>query len=370
MSESALAPLLERLARSSVVALDTEFHVERHYGPRLMLVQVQPDDGGPAAWVDPLDGTDLRPLGEALSRVTLVVHGGAGDLPILRDTAGLRPDEVFDTQVAAAFVGDGARTGLQALVFRRLGRWLPKTETVSDWSRRPLTPAQEEYALDDVRVLLPLREVLLADLERTGRGALAAAAMQEAAAQALATPRAEDAWKTIGGAQNLDELSRATLRGLAAWREREARARDLPRGQVVSDALLLDLARRRPETLEALRTHRRFPSQVIRKEGEAILAVMARARTQAPPPPPRPWPRAWGDAVRAAGSAAEAAGGIAADLLLDDATLAKLHAGEALAPWRWEALGTDVHDFLAGRASLDVHGGFVRVEGDSGAGAT
>ena len=359
MPAAALAPLVDRLARCSVAALDTEFHVERHHDPRLMLVQVQPDDGGPAVWIDPLDGVDLRPLGEALARVTLVVHGGAGDLPILRDAAGLAPGEVFDTQIAAAFVGDGARTGLQALVYRRLGRWLPKTETVSDWSRRPLTEAQEDYALDDVRVLLPLRALLLADLERMGRRALAEAAMREAAAQALVTPRPDDAWKTIGGAQNLDERARATLRGLAAWREREARARDLPRGQVVSDALLLDLSRRRPETLEAMRTHRRFPSQVIRKDGEAMLAVMARARTQAPPAPLRPWPRAWGDAVRAAAAAAEAAGGVAADLLLDDATLAALHAGEPVAPWRWEALGTDVQDFLAGKVALDVRGRFV-----------
>ncbi len=363
---AALASLVDRLARCSIAALDTEFHVERHHDPRLMLVQVQPDDGGPAVWIDPLDGADLRPLGEALAGVTLVVHGGAGDLPILRDAAGLVPGEVFDTQVAAAFVGDGARMGLQALVFRRLGRWLPKTETVSDWSRRPLSPAQEEYALDDVRVLLPLRAVLVADLERTGRREIAEAAMREAATRSLVPPRDDDAWRTLGGAQNLDETSRATLRALAAWREREARARDLPRGQVVSDALILDLARRRPETPEAMRTHRRFPSQIIRKDGEAMLAVMARARTQPAPPPLRPWPRVWGDAVRAAAAAVEAAGGVAVDLLLDDATLTMLHAGERLAPWRWEALGPQVHGFLAGTLALDVTGKFVRV-GQAGA---
>lgn len=350
--DAALAPLLAALEGAPEVCLDTEFHGERQYHPRLMLVQVQVG-AGPAYLVDPLAPVDLDALARAMERVpVVVVHGGIGDVQILHRLTGFRPREVFDTQIAAGCSGDGWPIRLQELVKRHLGESLPKTETLSDWSRRPLTPSQVNYAEDDVRVLGPLAAALRARLDAFGNADLARECAAEMYAAALAPPDDDAAWRTVPGAHLLDDAERPVLQALAAWRERTARDRDVPRPNVISDAILLDLARRRPDTVEAMRANRRIPSNVWKRDAEEVLAIVARARAAAPPPPLRPYPRVFADTVATAMRLNELERGVAAELLTDEESVKRLFTGGTFQGWRARALGPGALAFLSGRVYI------------------
>ena len=144
-----LAALCARIATAPRIGLDTEFHTEKHFTPKLMVVQVAFDDG--VAIVDPLAIPDLRPLAEALTGATVVGHALSSDLRILEDAFGVLPKAAFDTQVAAAFCGYGMSISLLDLVRDVAGVTLLKSQTVSDWSARPFSPRQVDYLVDDVR---------------------------------------------------------------------------------------------------------------------------------------------------------------------------------------------------------------------------
>ena len=355
-SAAALQPLLDAVRGARRVAIDTEFHSERHYYPRLMLLQLRADDG--EAWlVDPLSDIDLAPLGDALSGVPLLLHGAAMDLQILQRTLGLRPGPVFDTQVAAGFVGDGYPIRLQELVRRHLGRHLPKTETLSDWSQRPLSDEQLRYAADDVLLLGPLADAIRAALDARGTAGIAAACMQEMAERALVPDDPAGCWRTVPGAHLLDEGERAILAELAAWRELSARERDVPRNTIASDAVLLDLARRQPGSVDALRANRRLPAQVWRRDGAAVLACVARAAGRVSPPGIQR-PRPWLDLVWAAARACGRERGVAAELVLTEPFLDLLSVGGFPTGWRHEALGLHFESFLRGGSGIDIHGSF------------
>lgn len=352
--ERALAELCDRIGGSERVALDTEFHGERHYHPRLMLVQVLPDDGVPAL-VDPLR-VDLAPLGRALSGRTLLVHGGQADVQILGRVAGLRPGRIVDTQVAAGLDGGGYPARLQQLTERYLGLCLPKTETLSDWSRRPLSAAQEAYALDDVRVL----PALWAAIERglLTRGRYDTLDDVTAEVYARAAPPADDAvWRTLTSAHRFDDRERAAARRLAEWREVTARARDVQRGQVLSDGFLLDLSRRRPSTIDALRTNRRMPRDLVTRDGAALLEVLARASAEEAPPAVVRDLRT--ELVRAAARAAEAHSGVSALLLVPDGPDVVSLASTLTNGWRGCVGVSDFIGFVQGSMSLRMDGSFV-----------
>ena len=300
---SSLVAAAARLASAQVVALDTEFHTERRYRPELMLLQLRADDDEPVL-VDPRPkGPGTLPLGAlaaALSTVPVLVHGGQTDAVLVRDAIGVAPNIVFDTQIAAACVGQPYPARLQDLVARYLAFDMDKTWTLSDWSRRPISALQARYAADDVVVLGRLRASIEAELDRRGTRPVAQAATEEMLAGALAEETDDDSWRSVNGAHVLDGEEAAALQELAAWRQGEARARDIPRHSVLSDGMLLDLARRRPVDDETLRANRRLPSSVVKREGAALLAAVRRAAGRTITPL-RPWPRAWGDLVRAAG---------------------------------------------------------------------
>ncbi len=357
---AALSAVCARIPHARRVFLDTEFHVERTYHPEPMLVQVRVDEGA-CELVDPR-ALDLRPLGDALTRAgaagtLLVLHAGDADLRLLARIAGLAPGEVFDTQLAAALVGEGWPTRLQTLVERVTGERLPKRETLSDWSRRPLDPAQVAYAEDDVRVLPALEAALRERLHATGRLAAFRALMAERVAGWLAPAADEDAWRALGAAGRVEPEERGALQALAAWRERTARERDWTRGTVLGDAHLVDLARRRPDTLAALRDNRRFPGSIVKRDGEAILAAIARGGSAPPPESPRPWPHAWAETLRA--SVRASTPDVTPELVWDEAALARAHAGGAPEGWRAELLGPEGRAFAAGARALTIHGRLV-----------
>src|SRR3989304_5127540 len=224
-----VADVAARGVAADAVAFDTEFLWERIYRPVLCLVQVGID--GLEATVDPLARDDLGPLWEALvGGPTVVVHAGLHDFDILYRQAGRLPARVFDTQVAAGFLGHGDTTGYGNLTGAVLRRVVRGGEGYTDWSRRPLSGDQLDYALEDVRHLLPLWRMLSGELETRGRTAWAG---EEVARR----------FEGIGEPGGPQEAGR---REAAAGREEEAMRRDEPRQRLVPDRVLVEVARRAP----------------------------------------------------------------------------------------------------------------------------
>jgi ribonuclease D len=283
-TSAALAEFVARLESVDDIGLDTEFLRERTYRAELCLVQVS--SSGDAACIDPLALTDLAPLAQILTeqRITKVMHASRQDLEVLFPLGGpVRP--VFDTQVAAALTGLPAQIGYGELVRRLLGRELSKSHTRTDWSRRPLSPEQIEYALDDVRYLLPLKSVMEEQLERSGRsGWLAEELLELQDGRNIAT-QPEEAWLRVKGLRSLDPGRERLARELAAWRERRAIERNRPRGWILEDSALRDLVMQVPRSAEALAAIPNFPPGVIKHCGAELLECVRAAQVPDPAPP-------------------------------------------------------------------------------------
>jgi ribonuclease D len=283
-SHTALSELVDRLAQSDTVALDTEFLRERTYRAELCLVQVS--DGRHAACVDPLALRGLGDLGGVLSNSsrTKVMHAARQDLEVLLPLTGVLAP-VWDTQTAAGLAGFPAQVGYAELVLRLLGIELTKGQTRTDWSRRPLNPAQLEYALDDVRYLLPLRETLAEKLERLGRSAWLAEDLAQAfSAQGLVADP-EQSWKRVKGLGPLDPGRIALARSLAAWRERRASERNRPRGWILDDQVLRGIVHTVPRSMNALAAIEQIPAGVVSHSGEELIALIHASGVEDPPPP-------------------------------------------------------------------------------------
>lgn len=271
----ALESLCSRVRGASRVALDTEFHAERTYSPRLMVVQLAFEDG--VAIVDPLAIPNLRPLAEALAHTEVVGHALSSDLRILADRFDLVPDRVFDTQIAAAFLGYGMQISLAQLVHELRGARLAKSQTVSDWGARPLTQRQVEYLVDDVAHLLPMQEALVDRLATAGR--LEWAREECAALGDLERYRTDERrlYLRVPGAMRMNRRELAVLRELMTLRDRIARQKDVPPKYVVPDDVIAGLATLRPERLEDLAQLRRLDAGARRQLGAAILDAVAQA---------------------------------------------------------------------------------------------
>lgn len=269
-----LEALCRRVAGSARVGLDTEFHNERSYAARLMVVQIAFEDG--AAIVDPLAVRDLRPLCDALSRTTVVGHALSSDLKIFADRFGVVPPEVFDCQVAASFLGYGMAISLADLVRDVVGVRLKKSQTVSDWSMRPLTEKQIEYLVDDVAHLLPMHDALLARLRELGRESWA---LEEC--RLLGDPeryRTEERrlYAKIPGSNRMNRRELGILAEIVRWRDELARERDVPAKYILPDDVVGGLAVLRPKAAEDLVQLRRLDAGARRSLGPAILGAVAR----------------------------------------------------------------------------------------------
>ena len=279
----AVTDLAARLAPHASIGLDTEFLRERTYRAELCLLQVSAGDD--AICVDPIAVTDLGALAGPLTGagVVKVMHASRQDLEVLLPAVGLvRP--VFDTQIAAALAGFAAQIGYAELARRLLGVELPKAHTRTDWSRRPLSSEQIEYALDDVRHLVPLKLRLEEQLEKLGRmGWLAEELAGLEDARALVTDP-EEAWRRIKGLRGLDPARARLARALAAWRERRAIERNRPRGWILDDDVLREVIVRVPRSLTALEAIAEIPAGVVRHSGAELLACVAAANVPDPAP--------------------------------------------------------------------------------------
>lgn len=289
---TALARLCREIAARPFVAVDTEFVGEHSYWPRLCLIQVAA--GKTAAAIDPLAGLDLTPLFELLSNpeVTKAFHSARQDLAIFRRISGFVPGPVFDTQIAAMACGFGDSVAYSTLAATLTGASIDKSMQVTDWSRRPLTKRQIEYALADVVHLCGIYEALQGRLKAAARESWIQEEMDQMAREAAADPDPWAAWQRIQ-VRGADARTLAVLREVAAWREDYAARLDIPRPRAARDETLVDIAFRRPRSLAELNRIRGFanvPGNGV--AGARILEAVGRAMSVPVEDCPRPHLRA------------------------------------------------------------------------------
>jgi ribonuclease D len=299
-----IADLAARATEQGRLAIDTEFVSERRYQALLCLAQIAvPDpearEGVRTEVLDPLeDELEARPLAEVLAdpAVEIVVHAGRQDIAILRRSWQTEVRNVFDTQVAAGFLGFGNQESYESLVRKALNVRLKGSEGFTRWDRRPLTREQLEYAADDARLLLALGDELERKLVERGRLEWAREECR-AVEEATDDRNADRLYERLPRLGRLNERARAVARELVEWREGVARAMDRPASFVLPDHALMELARRAPEDRRGLEQIRGLPQQTLHRRGDRLLEAVRRGRRRTPPPPPpEPPPRDPADA--------------------------------------------------------------------------
>jgi ribonuclease D len=374
----ALAEFCSEAARHEYVTVDTEFLRERTYFSKLCLVQLAMpgDDDDTACIVDPLaKGLSLEPL-YALFRDTSVVkvfHAARQDLEIFFLDAGVFPEPLFDTQVAAMVCGFGEQVGYETLVKRIAHKPLDKTSRFTDWSRRPLTEAQKVYALADVTHLRVIYETLAKKLEESGRSRWVQEELSVLTSPETYVVEPQEAWRRVKTRTNSPKFL-AIVRELAAFREIHAQSRNIPRNRVFKDDALVELASNKPKTLEELGRSRLLLREARRGEiAEGILTAVAAGVDCPPelmPQPDRSRDRlqtnpALADLLRVLLKAKTESAGVAAKLIAPASDLDAISAGErklpALQGWRREVFGEDALRLCEGRIALAADGTNVRI---------
>ena len=384
---AALESLCRQLRSSRRLGLDTEFVGEDSFIPKLELIQVATHDV--AAVIDfpavQANGT-LAPFWELICdpQVEKIVHAGRQDLDLFALHAGQIPKPFFDTQIAAAMLGFGAQVAYANLVQRIHGTKLAKAHTFTNWSARPLSADQIAYAAEDVQFLLPLHTHLQNRLHALGRSEWVReefSRLESAVAEKSKDPL--DRYQRIRGWDSLKPRQAAVLRDLTAWRETEARRRNVPRGRVMRDEVLLQIARHPPGSVEELRGLRGVHGSEIDRNGEQLIATITASLalpSSAWPQVPRdrkPEPESIGlvELLQAVLKACAAEAEIAPTLLATSADLqALVEAKEKkttpdlplMRGWRRELIGDLLLQILDGAVtvSVDPVKGILRLSGD------
>jgi ribonuclease D len=353
-SDETISRAAARIGAESELSLDTEFHSERRYHPELMLLQVCAPSG--ETWLADPRSADVGPVIRAVSTRPVVVHAGQQDLAILQREADAAPKDLLDVQIGAGLLGLGYPTRLSVVAEAVLGRPMAKAATLSDWAKRPLSEAQLHYAVEDVRILLPLAERMRVQLEERGHLGFARTASEELATRSTRPASTNHKWTDWDIAPQMDEPTRTTLQAIFEWRDARGRDKDQPPHYMLSDGLALDVARRRPESVEALASNRRFPGGLVRRFGQDMVGVVRQAQFihLEPIHIPTQKQRGLADALELWARLQEAQTGIAAKLAMPRrVALAVAKSGSAeLRGWRAEALSEPIEALLTGRTSI------------------
>ena len=287
-SDAVLEEFCKKAKFEPFIAVDTEFHRERTYFMQLALVQVATTEQ--IACIDPLAIGDLAPLDELLldSGVLKLFHAGRQDLEIFFDRTGRVPGPIFDTQVAAALLGMGEQVGYSSLVEKVCGLSLSKAHVRTDWMRRPLDSGVISYAADDVRYLRDIYRTLDTSLVERERRSWLDEEQTTLCDPATYKTDTAHAWKSLKGSGKLAGISLTIAQVIAGWREDEARKTDRPKRWVISDEIIVNIARQRPHTIDSLMRIRGLEDSKLRKYGGKILDLISEAEKR----PEATWPLA------------------------------------------------------------------------------
>ncbi len=370
-----LVAFAERALHSSVLAIDTEFLREKTYYAKLCLIQLATDDE--TAIVDPFAVDDLGVLAPVLldEGVTKLFHAGSQDLEILLREVGVLPKPIFDTQVAAALLGHTQQIGYAALVHAECGVTLKKIDSFTDWSRRPLSESQLEYAADDVVYLPRMYARMRAALEDKGRLAWLAHDFEEMSDPAKYAVNERERFRRLKRVSQLSRRQLSAAREVAAWRELEAQRRDVPRKWVITDEQIVEACKREARTIDELFMVRGMRERLSTRDARAVVALMSSALDA----PPDAWPEldrcgrsepnvdAQLDLMAAIVRLRAKESGVAFPTLASHDDLARVARGyredvDLLRGWRRALVGEELLDLLEGRIALSLDGSELKVE--------
>ena len=375
-SNGELERFCTELAQRPFIAVDTEFMRETTYWPRLCLIQAAGPDI--AAVIDPLaEGLDLKPFLDLMAdaKIQKVFHAGRQDVEIFYNL-GVIPHPLFDTQIAAMAAGFGEQIAYDALVRQFLRIDIDKSSRFTDWSRRPLSQTQLDYAAGDVVHLAELYPMLRERLEREGRLAWVEEEMAGLVDPSNYDMSPENAWRRLKPRRHAPKYI-AVFKAVAAWRERTAQTRDQPRGRIIKDEAIDEIATQAPTDLEALSRLRaapkgfsgsRFAPELLAVIKEALASPEAHAPHVEKPrsqPPPQ-GASAVVELLKVLLKARAEEAGVASKLIATVADLEKIAADDdcdspALHGWRRDAFGADALKIKRGELALVLDGGKVRV---------
>lgn len=365
-SQPELDALVDELVACPRYALDTEFHRERTYYPKLALVQVAwlraDGSGQSSALVDPLT-VDVGVFERLFATDSLcVIHAAQQDLDVLTHSVGSVPNRMFDTQIAGGFVGYGTPS-LVSLLQGEIGISPAKGDRLTDWLRRPLTEAQQQYAAADVEYLLEVHDLLIAKLERAGRIDWVLDSCEELRTRPVSGASPDDAWLRLKDARSLKPRGRAVAQAVSAWRERRAMRTDIPVRQVLPDLAILGISQRAPSSINELKQARGIDERHTRGGiAEEILEAVKSARDIDPPEAPRSADDLDRNLRPAITLISAWVGQLARDEKIDNALLATRSDIVALLRddpdarlsmgWRGELLGDGIRRLVSGQAGL------------------
>ena len=373
-----LAAFCEAARAAPYVTIDTEFLRERTYWSKLCLIQMAlPGKDGDAVLIDPIEGEgmSLQPLYDLFGHeeTVKVFHAARQDLEIFFVEGGVFPRPLFDTQIAAMVCGFGEQVGYETLVKRIAKANLDKTSRFTDWSRRPLSEAQKDYALADVTHLRVIYEWLAAQLQKNGRAAWVEEELAILTDPATYTTHPDEAWLRIKTRTSSGRFL-AVVKELARFRESYAQGQNVPRSRVMKDDALLELASTRPTSMEELGRSRLLLREGRKPEiAEGILAAVKAGLEMRPEDMPKVDPAkdqpqvngALADLLRVLLKAKSESLGVAPRLIASSADLDVIASGgrevEALRGWRREAFGEDALRLCKGEVALSAKGTEVRV---------
>lgn len=366
---SELAELCRQWLALPFIAIDTEFVRTETYFPIAGLIQVC--DGKRAYLIDPLQITDWSALVEVLEApgVVKVLHACSEDLEVFQHLCAALPAPLFDTQIAAAYLGMDFSMSYSRLVSSLLGIDLPKEQTRSDWLQRPLSPQQLQYAVDDTLHLAQIYKLMASRLEVAGLADWLLEDTAELVANARLLPDPDQAYKRIKQAWRLKPAELAILQKLCDWRERASRQRDVARNRLLREAALCSLAQRQPDSLAQLSRIEDMHPRTVRQDGETILELIRQGRqlpeAQWPESLPEPLPADANrllKALRKVGQRHAERLGMASELMLRKKVLeAMVRTGypcgpyrlpDELSGWRRELMGEEM--LALANASCDL----------------
>src|SRR3954453_23320066 len=371
-----LKALVDRLSKQPFVAVDTEFMRENTYWPDLCLIQVASTEE--AAAIDPKAEIDLKPLLSLFIEnedVLKVFHAGGQDIEIIHNLTDEVPHPLFDTQIAAMALAHGEQIGYSNLIESLLGHSLDKGARFTDWGRRPLDKRQIDYAIADVTHLATVFPRMVDKLKKTGRGAWLDEEMERLADSSNFAFAPEDAWKRLKlPSRNPAVLGR--LKAIAAWRETEARSKNLPRGRIVKDDTLNEIVLHPPKSQEDLGRIRGLSAGWRANDiGGRLISAIANAKPLDPSEPPDREPKRPGltkdgvlvsDLLKLLLKIRSKETGVAARLIARSDELEALAAGvrsdlKILSGWRFEEFGKDALDLVEGRLAFAIESGKLKM---------